>query len=197
MNDPRGIALAGAIALAVTAGHGAYRAWPSMHGVEMFLAGDISRPPINTGLVSVRLRVEQIALDTPHPTQADMRRYELVRRTGDWWLANGERGANARRLRGRPLYIQLAPGPALWPGGPAEMRASTVSNALVPGAINLAGIATSVNDDGYITLDFALGPVAVPSHAAADAAAVAVAILRVLPSGRATLAGVIVNGTRY
>jgi hypothetical protein len=75
------------------------------------------------------------------------------------------------------------------------MRASTVSNALVPGAINLAGIATSVNDDGYITLDFALGPVAVPSHAAADAGVVA--ILRVLPSGRATLAGVIVNGTRY
>ena len=97
------------------------------------------------------------------------------------------------------------------------MRPSTVSDALVAGAINLAGTVTSVREDGYIWLDFGFAPIAVPPDVASgarppvapgprrDGAAPippgadpgVAAVLRVLPSGRAALDGVIVSGRRY
>lgn len=75
-----------------------------------------------------------------------------------WWGTGGDPRANSRRLRGRALYVQLTPGPALWPEGPAEMRASTVSATPVSGAVILAGIVTSVPEEGYVRLDCAFAP---------------------------------------
>ncbi|HYT65839.1 MAG TPA: hypothetical protein VEL51_05445 [Vicinamibacterales bacterium] len=74
------------------------------------------------------------------------------------------------------------------------MRASTVSDVRVDGTVNLAGIVTGASD-GYLWVDFSHGTIAVPGRVAADTPVFAV--LRVLPSGRSGLSGVIVNGTRY
>jgi hypothetical protein len=213
----RGIAAAGAIALVVTGSHTAYRSWPVRHGTEVCLPAALVRQSAALALVAVRLPLARIELDVPHTRPAVGEPFEPLRRIGDWWAAGGSAGTNARRLRGRPLYLQLTPGRPLWTGGPDEMRASTVSDGLVGGAINLAGLVSSVREDGYLWLDFSFGPIAVPPAVAAAARPFTdpgprptaagpilpatdpgvAAVLRVLPSGRAALVGVIVNGTRY
>jgi hypothetical protein len=195
MTDARGIVAAGVIALVVTGAHAGYRSWPVARGTEICVPATLVRQPGDLGLAEVRLPFSRIALDVPHTTPASTETFEPVRRAGEWWIAGGGAGANARRLRGRPLYLQLVPGQPLWTGGPVDMRASTLSDALMPGAVNLAGRVTLVREDGYIRLDFAFAPMAVPASVPADARVAAV--LRVLPSGRATLVGVIANGTRY
>ena len=195
MTGARGIVAAGVIAIAVTGAHAAYRSWPMTHGTEIVVPAALVRLPFDPRLAGVQLPFARVALDVPHPATVPGGPFEPVPRLGDWWIAGGDTRANARRLRGRPLYLQLAQGPPLWTGGPVEMRPATISDALVEGAVNLAGIVTSVREDGYVWLDFSLGPIAVPGDAGKDARASAV--LRVLPSGRATLVGIIVNGTRY
>jgi hypothetical protein len=140
-----------------------------------------------------------------------------VRRAGDWWIAGGDRSANVRARRGRPLYLQLDAGEPVLPGGPGLMRPSTVSDTLVGGAVNLEGVVTRVREDGYVWLDFPVGWIGVPHdveigarplnppgpprNAEAGLAPAAdpgvYAVLRVLPSGRAALVGVIVSGARY
>jgi len=196
MTGARGIVAAAAIAIAVTGAHAAYRSWPVTHGTEIVVPATLVRLPFEPRLSGVQLPFARIALDVPHPSPVDGGPFEPVPRLGAWWKpAGADTRANARRLRGRPLYLQLAQGPPLWTGGPVEMRPVTISDALVDGAVNLAGLVTSVRESGYVWLDFSLGPIAVPGDTPKDARASAV--LRVLPSGRATLAGVIVNGTRY
>jgi hypothetical protein len=76
------------------------------------------------------------------------------------------------------------------------MRASTVADAPIDGATNLAGIVTRVSDDGYIWLDFSLAPIGLP-NANLPANAGTAAILRALPSGRAVLVGLTAAGRRY
>lgn len=61
------------------------------------------------------------------------------------------------------------------------MRAATVSDALVDGAINVAGIVVVVREDGYVWLDFSFGPIAVPGDVASHARPFA-------PAGRAARA---------
>ena len=216
MTDARGIAAAGAIALVVTGAHAAYRAWPVRNGTELCVRAAMVRLP-DTTLVAVQVPLARIAIDVPHTTPAPSDTFEPVRVIGTWWVTGESAVATARRLRGRPLYLQLRPGPPLWTGGPVDMRLSTVSDSIVSGAINLAGRVTSVREDGYIWLDFAVGPSAAPPDVAARARPAApagprgsrtgpippasdpdvAAVLRVLPSGRAALVGVIVNGSRY
>ena len=97
------------------------------------------------------------------------------------------------------------------------MKVATVSDAVVSGAINLASTVRRVREDGYLWLDFPFGLIGVPRDVAARARSPVTpgprastpepmppaadpgvfAVLRVLPSGRAALAGLIVNGTRY
>lgn len=217
MTGARGIAAAGAIALVVTGAHAGYRSWPVTHGTEICVPAALVSQSADVGLVTVQLPLARIELDVPHTTPAVSETFERVRRIGGWWVTGGAAGANARKLRGRPLYLQLAPGQPLWPGGPVELRPATVSDSVVGGAINLAGTVTSVREDGYVWLDFAFGPIAVPGDVAARARPPVApgprgnrtgpippaadpgvaAVLRVLPSGRAALVGVIVNGTRY
>lgn len=217
MTVARGIAAAGAIALVVTSAHACYRSWPITHGTEICVPAAIVSQPADVALVAVQLPLARIELDVPHTTPAVSDTFERVRRVGGWWVTGGGAAANARNLRGRPLYLQLTPGQPLWPGGPVEMRPSTVSDSVVSGAVNLAGTVTSVREDGYVWLDFMFRWITVPKDVAAHARPFVApgprgnrtgpippaadpgveAVLRVLPSGRAALVGVIVNGTRY
>jgi hypothetical protein len=217
VTDPRGIVAAGAIALCATGAHAAYSSWPAVRGTEIVVPAALVRQPVNMALVEVRLPLARIALDVPHTAPPAGDPFEPVRRTGEWWAAGDGTRSHAQRLRGRPLYVQLSPGEPLSPGGPSTMRASTACDAAVSGAINVAGTVISVREDGYLWLDFGFAPIAVPSDVAANArpyvppgprrvdagpilpaadAGVA-AVLRVLPSGRVALVGVIVGGNRY
>ena len=188
----RDIAIAGAVALAVAGGHAAYRARPLVRGIEIRVPASLVRAA--PGYAAVRLTFDRVALDVPHVSPAPKEPFEPLPRIGDWWLVGAAPRVNAVRLRGRPLFVQLMPGPSQVSAAAAEMRPSGVSDAFVTGTINVAGTARTVRDDGYVWLDFAFAPLAVPESVADGPA---LAVLRVLPSGRAGLAGVIVNGTRY
>lgn len=217
MTDLRGIVAAGAIAVVLTGSHAAYFSWPSAYGTEIDVPAALVRQPTAMPLVDVQLPFSQIALDVPHTTPAIEEPFVPLARIGNWWVAGGDEHAMARKLRGRPLFVQLEAGGPLWTGGAPGMRARSVSDAAVSGATNLEGTVTSVREDGYLWVDFGFAPIAVPREVA-DAARPFVefgprrartgpvppavdpgvaAVLRVLPSGRATLAGVIVFGRRY
>lgn len=194
MTDTRGIAIAGAIALVLTGGHAAYRAWPLARGTEILVPASLVRQAVAPEYVAVRLAFDRIALDVPHAAPPPKEPFEALPRAGDWWMSGAAPHANAVRLRGRPLYVLLAPAPPPTPGGTVEMRPSAVSDTLATGAVNVAGTVTTVRDDGYLWLDFAFAPLTVPASAPDGPA---LAVLRVLPSGRAALIGVVVNGSRY
>jgi hypothetical protein len=214
MSGARGIAAAGLIAIFVTGARGLYRAWPVTHGIEIYVPAAIFAQPGDLAMVEVRMPFARLELDVPHTTREVGETFEPVRRMGTWW---NDGPSKARALAGRALYLQLLAAEPLWPGGPAAMRPSTVSDGVVNGAINLEGMVSRASESGYIWLDFPFGWIGVPrsvvSHArpfvppgartntrgsippASDPGVFAV--LRVLPSGRAALTGVIVNGTRY
>lgn len=201
MTDQRGIAAAGLIALVVTGAQGLYLSWPATHGTEIYMTAVLARQPAGDEWVTVRLPIARIVTERTEGSAADRAEatesYEYVPRVGDWWIGGGDIRANARKLRGRPLYVQLTPGEPLWPGGPPAMRALSVSNRPVSGAMNIAGTVTMVREGGRLWLDFAIAPIAVPKEVAAAAAPRVFAVLRVLPSARAALHGVMVNGARY
>jgi hypothetical protein len=139
VTSARGIIAAGIIAVVVTATHAAYRVWPVAYGVEACVPAALYRQPAQIGVVLVRLSVERIELDVPHVPPAVTESFEPVQRFGDWWITGGDRTANRRARQGRSLYLQLTSGEPAFPGGPAQVSARTVSDGMVPGAVNLAG----------------------------------------------------------
>jgi hypothetical protein len=211
----RGVVVAGTFAIAVTGAHALYRSWPAAHGTEILVRAALVRQPSLAGVVRVAVPFDRIALDVPHTSPAVTESFEPVRPIGAWWIRDGDPRANARARRGRLLYLQLTAGQPVSPGGPAVMRPVTVSDVVVPGAINVAGTVTQVREDGYVWLEYPFGWVPVPSTVEARARpergrdhhdgevtppatdSGVFAVLRVLPSGRAALVGVVVDGTRY
>ncbi len=97
------------------------------------------------------------------------------------------------------------------------MRPVTVSDTVIDGPVNLEGTVVQVREDGYVRLDFPFGWIGVPRDVEAQARPLdapgprgdnagpippaadpgVFAVLKVLPSGRAALVGVIVDGKRY
>lgn len=216
MTDTRGILIAGALALIVTASHATYRTWPARHGTEIIVPAAIHAQAAGLAMVSIELPLSRIELDVPHRTPAVTETFARVGLVGTWWTADGDDKANRRRLTGRPLYLQLTPAGPTRPGGPVAVQPSTASDQPVAGAVNLATTVMRVREDGYLWLGFPFGPIGVPHEVAmharpptpprprlADATPLPAAdpgvyaVLRVLPSGRAALVGVIVNGARY
>ena len=217
MTGARGIAVAGVFAVVVTGAHALYRSWPVTHGAEICVPAALHRQPVEVGVVMVRLSIARIELDVPHVPPAVAEVFEPAQRRGGWWITGDDTSANMRARRGRPLYLQLEAGEPASPGGPAVMRPSTVNDTAVGGAVNLQGMVTRVREDGYIWLDFPVGWIGVPREIELGARPLVVpgprvtetgppkpaadpgvcAVLRVLPSGRAALVGVIVSGKRY
>jgi hypothetical protein len=217
MTGARGIIVAGVFAVVVAGTHALYRSWPVTHGTEICVPAALYRQPVEVGLVLVQVPFARIALDTSHTTPVVTETYEPVRRIGGWWITGGDKSANMRARRGRPLYLQFTPGQPVLPGGPPVMRPITVSDTAIDGTVNLVGIVVQVREDGYIRLDFPFGWIGVPRDVETHARPLdapgprgnntgpippavdpgVFAILRALPSGRAALVGVIVNGQRY
>lgn len=216
MSRARSLLMAGAFAAIVTASHAAYRWWPASRGTEIVVPAAMYSQDDDVPMIRVELPLSHIELDVRHTMPVVTEPFERVRHTGTWWATGQSGPVNARALRGRAVYLQLAAGPLLWPGGPPAMYPASVSDRPVAGAVNLAATVERVREDGYLWLRFPFGLIPVPRDIAAharsrkepfprptDAAPPppfdpgVYAVLRVLPSGRATLTGLIVNGTRY
>lgn len=217
MSAPARIALAGLTALALIVSHAAYRAWPGWRGVEIYLPTSLYPvSPADVGYVRIDLPAERLRLEAPrgaNDPRAEL--FQPVRGIGTRW-ASGGGAAAVRGQRGRELFVQLEPDRPLWPQGPVSMRAVSVSDARVTGATNLSGRVTRVDERGRLWLTFGSHQMAVPPEIAARAKPLDVAretnrpqtlmgrapdpgtfaIFRVLPSGRAVLAGLIVDGKR-
>lgn len=216
----RGIIVALCLAILVTGSHAAYRWWPALRGTEILMPAALFKQPSGFNLVLVQLPIARVELDVAHGGPSLNEAFVSVRRAGDWWIETDGPRKNSRVLRGQQLYLQLVPGGAALMGGASEMRADSVSDAPVAGAMNLAGRVRRVRDDGYLWLDYSVGWIAVSADVAAHARPLDMtdaepprrpglrpvppatdpgvyAILRVLPSGRAALTGLIVNSTRY
>ena len=210
------IAVAGLTSLALVASHAAYRAWPAWRGVEIYLPVSLS-PADPHGYVRIDIPAERLRVDVPGTTKEPPGEpFQFVRATGATRAALVAGVAGVRRLRGRDLVVQVEPDRPLWPQGPVAMRPVSVSDAPVAGAANLAGLVTRADEHGRLWLTFGSHQMAVPPEVAARAKPLAVArepdrpptapgrppdpgtfaIFRVLASGRATLAGLIVDGTR-
>ena len=212
------IVLAGVAALALTISHAAYSAWPGWRGVEIYLAASLyPADPAGTGNVRIDLPAERLRLNVSRGVdepQAEL--FQPVRGVGSLWASGSASSSTVRSRRGRDLFVQLAPEQPLWPQGPVSMRPTGVSDTPIAGVINLAGQVTRADARGYVWLTFGSHQMPVPPTIASRTTPRDVvrqpnrppetmgrpadpgtfAIFRVLPSGRAVLAGLIVEGKR-
>lgn len=218
MSAPLRIVAAGLAALATIVSHAAYRAWPAWRGAEIYLPASLyPAEPAGIGYIQLDLPGERLQLDGPHEgngPQAEL--FQPVRRAGAGWESRGEGTTSVSRLSGRDLFVQLEPDRPLWPNGPVSMRPMSVSDTPITGVTNLAGHVTRADERGRLRLSFGSHQMPVPPEVAARAKALDVvrepnrpptargraadpgtfAIFRVLPSGRAVLAGLLVDGKR-
>lgn len=218
MSAPARIALAGAAALAVIASHAAYRAWPGWRSVEIYFPASLYPvTPASLGDVRIDLPAERLRLNVSRGAdepQAEL--FQPVRGVGARWASGGASSSTVRSRRGRDLFVQLEPDRPLWPQGPASMRPVSVSDTPITGVTNLAAHVNRADERGRLWLTFGSHQMDVPLEVASRAKPLAVvrepnrpptamgrapdpgtvAIFRVLSSGRAVLAGLIVDGKR-
>jgi hypothetical protein len=221
MNAPARITLAGLTALSLTGAHAVYRGWPARLGVEIYVP--VSMYPAGEGdsgaarSIGIDIPAERLRFDVPradNEPQAEL--FQSVRLAGALPVSGGEGEGRVPRLRGRDLFVQVEPNEPLWPDGPMSVRPVSVSDARIAGATNLAGHVTRQDERGRIWLTFGSHELTVPAAIAARAKPLDVrrapnrppaamgrepdpgtfAIFRVLPSGRAALTGLVVDGKR-
>jgi hypothetical protein len=182
--------------------------------------------PAGLGYIRIDLPAERLRLEVPpeprvvpfesaaNEPQAEL--FQPVRHAGAGWEFRGGDPASVNRLRGRDLFVQLEPDRPLWPNGPASMRPVSVSDTLITGATNLAGHVNTADERGRFHLTFGSHQMPEPPEVAARAKPLDVvrapnrpptargraadpgtfAVFRILPSGRAVLAGLLVDGKR-
>jgi hypothetical protein len=182
--------------------------------------------PSGLGYIRIDLPAERLRLEVPlgprvvplqsAPNEPQAELFQPVRRAGAGWGSRGEGPASVSRLRGRDLFVQLEPDRPLWPHGPVSMRPLSVSRTPIAGATNLGGHVNRADERGHLWLTFDSHQMAVPPEVAARTKPLdrvrepnrpptargraadpgTFAIFRVLPSGRAVLAGLLVDGKR-
>ena len=182
--------------------------------------------PADLGYIRIDLPAERLRVEAPlglrvvplqsaaNEPQAEL--FQPVRGVGAPWASGGEGAATVQRLRGRDLFVQLEPDRPMWPAGPVSMRPVSVSRTPIASATNLAGHVNRVDERGHFWLTFDSHQMPVPPEVAARAKPLdrvrepnrpptargraadpgTFAIFRVLPSGRAVLAGLLVDGKR-
>lgn len=204
MNAPARITLAGLSALVLIASHAVYRAWPRWYGTELYLPAAVYPvDPTSLGYVRVDVAAERLRLGVPGGLgEQQTKLFQSVRGIGGVSRGN--------------VFVQLEPDQSLWPHGPVAMRPVSVSETRVAGATNLAGHVTRVDEAGRVWLTFGSHQLPVPPDVVTRAKPLEVirepnrspaaksrppdpgtfAIFRVLPSGRAAIAGLIVAGRR-
>jgi uncharacterized membrane-anchored protein len=205
-------AISGVLLVALLAAVLAKHAWPLWTGQIVHLrvrpvdSRDLLRGDhvaLSYPIEDVRIRVPGEPADPIPPDPAGppiSLQSPTVDPIGDWWKVGEEQ---ARSWRDREIYLQLHPMPANAPGVAQEHRPVTVSDRLVPGALNLAGrIVFYTSFDYSFRLQFGLDAFPVDGAAARmiDEAmqrdAPVFAEVAVTRSGRARVRALIVDGRR-
>lgn len=217
MSTPARVVAAGLASLALVLSHAVYRQWPAWRGVEVYLpAALVPAQPARARYVRVDLPAERLVIEPARPDPDRRDTFEPVRRVGAWWGPAGDEAASAWRVRGRRVFVQLEEAEPMWPGGPAWMRPVAVADAPIDTARNIAATVGSAERSGRLQVSFGSHELLVPREVAARARPRATgrvapgspvtygrdrdpgvfAVFRVLPSGRAGLVGLIVDGRR-
>ena len=187
---------AGAAVLAIAAGLWLYLLWPRWYGTEVLLPVDLSVQPGGDGGVSASYPGSRLQLDVTNTLAAGGRTQVArvdVRSIGVVWDSRHAPRDEAARVRNRIVYLQLKPSGQTSSTGEALMRPVSISTTPVPDAVNLRVQVGYANTAGQIDVDIAGGRLPLDARQPLEHAA---AILKVLPSGRHALVGIMTDGTR-
>ena len=182
--------------LAIALGLWLYLQWPRWYGTEVLLPVELKTEGAAPGAVVASYPDARLQLDASNTLEAtgktQMPRI-TVRSVGVVWDSRHDPTAEAASLRSRTVYVQVKTIDKTTTMGEALSHVVSISTTLVPEAINLRVQVTATNPSAQINLGIAGGRLPL---AADTALAQAAAILKVLPSGRHAIVGVIAGGKR-
>lgn len=188
---------AGLIVLAIIGGMKLYLLWPRWYGTEVLLPVTLGTRG-GSNMVMASYADSQLQLDATNTLSAnikqDIARVD-VRSLGVVWDSRHDPVDEAGRIRNRTVFVQLKTIAATAGTGEALWRPVSISTTLIPGVMNLRVPVRSANASAQIGVGIAGAGAILPlrSDTPHDHAS---AILKVLPSGRHAIVGVIAGGTR-
>lgn len=190
------IVAAGLVVLSIVGGLTLYLLWPRWYGVEVLMPvtlGTVGGP--NGGLVTdfPDSRLQLDATNTLAASRSQRSPYVDIRSVGVVWDSRRDPREEAARLRHQIVYLQLKKTEAAAGTGEPLSRPFTISTTPVSGVTNLRVMIVSANSAAQVDVGISGGRLPLPQGAALDHAA---AILKVLPSGRHAIVGVIAGGQR-
>lgn len=189
------IATAAVLVMAIASGVWLYLLWPRWYGTEVLL-------PVTLGVrngggdVIASYPDSRLRLDATNTQAVDSKTENAqvdVRSVGVVWDSHNNPVEETSRLRNRIVYLQLKPTDKKSTSGEPLWRAVTISTTLVPDALNLRVEVSDTNPSARIMVNIAGGRLPITKEMAVSPAA---AILKVLPSGRHAIVGVITGGQR-
>jgi len=189
------IATAAVLVMAIASGVWLYLLWPRWYGTEVLL-------PVTLGVrngggdVIASYPDSRLRLDATNTQAVDSKTENAqvdVRSVGVVWDSHNNPVEETSRLRNRIVYLQLKPTDKKSTSGEPLWHAVTISTTLVPDALNLRVEVSDTNPSARIVVNIAGGRLPITKEMAVSPAA---AILKVLPSGRHAIVGVITGGQR-
>ena len=190
---------AGVVVLATAAGVWLFLQWPRWYGTEVLLPIDVIAQPGVSDDAMASYPDSHLQLDVAHTLAAggpaEIARVD-VRSIGVVWDSRREPRDEAARIRNRTVYLQLTLSGKVASTGEPLWHPASISTTRVADAINLRVQVIGANPAGQLDVDIAGGRL---PRAAGQSRQRAVAILKVLPSGRHALVGISVGGiqTRF
>lgn len=190
------IATAAVLVMAIASGVWLYLLWPRWYGTEVLLPVTLGART-GAGDVIASYPDSRLRLDATN-TQAANAKIETVlvdvRSVGVVWDSHNNPVDEASRLRNRIVYLQLKPTDQKSTSGEPLWHAVTISTTRVLDVVNLRVEVSETNTAAQIMVNIAGGRLPITKEAAVSPAA---AILKVLPSGRHAVVGVISGGQRH
>ena len=187
---------AGGVVLAAATGVWLFLQWPRWYGTEVLLPIDVIAQPGVSASAMASYPDSHLQLDVAHTLAAagpaDVARVD-VRSIGVVWDSRREPRDEAARIRNRTVYLQLKPSGTVASTGEPLWHPASISTTRVADAINLRVRVIGANPAGQLDVDIAGGRLPLAAGQSRQRAA---AILKVLPSGRHALVGIITNGGR-
>lgn len=196
MTIPARIMAACVLVIGLAAGNWAYLLWPRWFGAEVLLPVKLQTRSGQSGGVFTDYPDARLQLDADNALKDRARTdatFTPVRSIGVVWDSRVGPKENAQILRRRTLFLQVRPSGKTLTSGDALSRVVSVSRTRVPDVMNLAVVVDGITLAAQADVHIAGGRVPVPQDLAIDQA---VAILKVLPSGRHAIVGMIVGGKR-
>lgn len=183
-----------AAALAIATGLWLYAEWPRWFGREIVVAVNISNRQGPNGQAILSYEDSRLHLaDVPVRGNPAVPRIE-VRQIGSLPGATAEPGAAQPELRNATVYLQMVISDGAASDSAPRWHPVSISAVPQENALNLRATIRSADNAGQLDVAFApaLAPVAIQQMAHPRMSA----ILKVLPSGRAALVGVIDGNQR-